>query len=229
MLLDDSTLASDARAALRKLAYDFPVDVGLGESPATIIPPRERATAARLGMVGQALLRLKRVSFTYRGMTRDVTLPRTVEPYGLFFQSGHWYLAARDAVNGDLRNFRVSRMRDISVNARRAQSRDYEIPGTFRLADHAGDRSAWELGDGDPQQMVVEFRGSSGAATAALRLGSPSPLGERFRAFQVRRPDVFARWVLSFAGEAVPVSPPRFVEKCRTVARDTLTVYGDGQ
>jgi hypothetical protein len=38
----------------------------------------------------------------------------------------------------------------------------------------------------------------------------------------VRRPDHFARWLLSFGGDAMPVEPKTFVTKFRALARETL-------
>ena len=185
----------------------------------------EPATAAQIRILGQALLRLKRVTFTYHSMTRDATDRRTAEPYGLFFQSGHWYLAARDTDSDAMRNFRVSRMREITVNTKTPQSADYAIAETFRLAAHTINRAPWELGAGDGEPMVIEFRGTSGVATAALRSGAQCSLGDRFREFHVRRIDSFVRWILSFAGEAVPVSPPALLAQYTAAARATLDVY----
>ena len=36
-----------------------------------------------------------------------------------------------------------------------------------------------------------------------------------------RSPDALARWLLSFAGEAVPISPPELVADVRRLARET--------
>jgi proteasome accessory factor B len=225
--IDDAGMASDAASALRKLAYDLdvPVDSVMQETQDVVVTPREPATAAGIRILGDALLRLKRVTFTYRSMSSDKTAPRTVEPYGLFFASGHWYLAGRDTAKEELRNYRVSRIEDLAVNAAKQQSEDYEIPENFRLSEHARSRGPWELGDGDAEQMVVEFRGESGVTQAALQLGAPSTLGERHRSFEVRRVDSFVRWLLSFAGEVVPVSPPRLVQEYAATARATLSVY----
>jgi proteasome accessory factor B len=223
--LDDVTVAHDAIGALRKLAFDLPIDSALSVAPETSLTPNEPATAQRLRPLGEALLRLKRVSFTYHSMARNVTQQRTVEPYGLFFLSRHWYLAARDVESGTLRNFRVSRMSEIGVNSKQPQSHDYTIPGDFRLSDHAVDRRAWEIGDGDAREMIVEFRGDSGATAAAVKLGRAGS-APRVRAFSVRRMDTFCRWLLSFAGEAVPVSPPELVDEFRALVRATLAAYG---
>lgn len=222
--IEDLTIAQDAMAALRKLAFDLPIDSVLTAPSETVLARNEPATADRLRPLGHALLRLKRVAFTYHSMTRDVTSRRSAEPYGLFFLSSHWYLAARDGESGELRNFRVSRISDIEVNAKQPQSEDYVIPNEFRLSEHAVDRKAWEIGDADAQEMVVEFCGNSGATIAALKLGRPGDT-PRKRTFSVRRRDAFCRWILSFGGEAVPVSPPELVADCRALARATLSVY----
>jgi predicted DNA-binding transcriptional regulator YafY len=157
-------------------------------------------------------------------MGSDTTSVRTVEPYGLFFQSGVWYLAGRDTEKDALRNFRVSRMTDVKMNTSKAQSEDYGVPKSFRLTTHARSREAWEIGDGDAEEMIVEFSGESGATRAAAALGAPVGKTKR-RSFQVRRVDSFARWLLSFAGEARPVSPPSLVSAYAHAVRETLAVY----
>jgi hypothetical protein len=117
-------------------------------------------------------------------------------------------------------------MSDVVVNAKQPQSRDYAIPNDFRLAEHAVSRHAWEIGDDDLREMVVEFRGNSGPTVAALKLGQPTD-NPRARMFRVRRIDTFCRWILSFAGEVVPLSPPELVDEYRALVRGTFAVYGE--
>ena len=108
------------------------------------------------------------------------------------------------------------------MNGRRPGSPDYEIPPGFRLAEHARSRQAWELGDGDAVEAVVELRRGGGAAAAAARLGEPVAGHPDRRRFRVRRRDAFARWLLSFAGDLVPVSPAEIVDDYRALVRETL-------
>lgn len=61
--------------------------------------------------------------------------------------------------------------------------------------------------------VTVEFRGTSGPTEAARKLGRPVEGAEHNRAFEVRRVDPFVRWLLSFAGELLPVAPPDVVER----------------
>ena len=183
----------------------------LPESPTTTPRASEPHAAPNVSLLGEALLRRKQVSFVYRSMNRDVTDARTVEPYGLFFSGGHWYLAGRDAQSGAVRSFRVSRMERIAANDKKPQSADYEIPNSFRLAAHARTKQSWELGDDAPEEMIVEIRGDSGASLAARTLGAAVDDAPNHRRFRVRRVDSFVRWIMSFAGEVVPISPPSLV------------------
>jgi len=226
-LAGEPTLARDAESALRKLTHDVGLALGAvaGESEEHAARVTDAASAPSVTTLGDALLRRKRVRFEYHSINRDVTDARDVEPYGLFFVNGHWYLAARDVARDELRNFRVSRMRAIAINDRKPQSADYEIPRAFSLASHARTREPWEMGRDAPEEMVAEFRGESGATVAARALGAEVPGAPLRRRFQVRRVDSFARWLMSFAGEVVPVSPEHLCTQYEAIVAATLGAY----
>jgi predicted DNA-binding transcriptional regulator YafY len=223
--LGDRALAADIASAMRKLAFDLPLDGAAERGTTQLLTERDRVDPDALEALGAALVARKVVHFEYHSMTTDRTTRRRVEPYGLFFLSSHWYLAGRDAEQGELRNFRVSRIAGLSVSAAREDSPDYTIPPTFRLREHARSRQPWELGDGDAVAAVVELRRESGAAMAAAALGEPIPGEPRRRRFEVRRVDAFARWLLSFAGDAVPVAPAEVVDEFRRLVDATLALY----
>lgn len=221
----DPQLADDARSAIRKLAFDLPLGAADLPGDALIARPRRMPDARTLSTLGDALFRRKCVALTYRAVQSGAPTARTVEPYGLFFVSGHWYLAARDAEKDALRNFRVSRVQSLRVNASRSGTADYEIPPSFSLREHAASRLAWEIGDGDLFEAVVEFTGTSGAATAAAALGEPGGADGTRRTYRVRRGDSFARWILSLAGEARPISPASLVQEYASLVERTRGVY----
>jgi len=217
----DVNLAELARSALRKLAHDLPVDSS--RVAAEPVFPATAEAGTMLATLDQALASRKRVTLTYHTMSRDTVSTREVEPFGLFFLGSAWYLAARD---GDrIKNFRVSRVQSATTNPQSPGTPDYEVPSAFRLEQHARSRQAWEMGDAAAVDAIVEFRGSDGATAAAARLGDPVPGSGSSRAFRVRRIDAFARWLLSFAGAAVPVSPPEVVNAWRDLGERTLTRY----
>jgi predicted DNA-binding transcriptional regulator YafY len=158
-------------------------------------------------------------------MGTDVSARRTLEPFGLFFLNQHWYLAGRAPGEEAVKNFRVSRIAEPDVNGRQPGTPDYEIPPSFRLAEHARSRQAWELGDGDAVEAVVELRGRGGAANAAAKLGEAVPNHPDRRSFRVRRREAFARWLLSFAGDIVPVEPAEIVSEYQALAGATRDLY----
>ena len=218
--LGDPLLAEHAESAMRKLACDLPVDAAGGEAP-RIAPGRPRARPELLAMLGDALERRKTVTFEYRAMASDGAGQRTVEPLGLFFLNQSWYLAARAPGETTVKNYRLSRVSEVEVNAKNPKTHDYEIPVSFDLRAHARSRQAWELGAGDAITAVVRFNEMKGASAAAFKLGEEVPGGDGERRFRVRRTDAFCRWLLSFAGDLAPTSPRELVDEYRELVRAT--------
>ena len=221
--LGDPMLRDDASAALAKIAFDLPL---LPAAPVDVtLLGEDRVMPATFDALTRALRRRKSVNFSYRSPASEVGASRSVRPYGLFFVHAHWYLAGFDKDRNAVRNFRVSRMSAVKVNKARPQTPDFEVPADFRLQQHAQSRAAWDLGDGEPMMAEVQFTGSSGAARAAASGGVAVAGREQVRRFPVRRLHTFARWVLSLAGDAVPLSPPELTSAWRELARETLKVY----
>jgi proteasome accessory factor B len=225
----DPALTRDAESAIAKLTYDLGVALGsvAGESERDAARVLDATSAPAVSTLGDALLRRKRVTFVYHSMNRDVTDERTVEPYGLFFSNGHWYLAGVDIALGELRKFRVSRMQGVSKNDKKPQTPDYEVPADFDLATHARSKEAWELGEEEPTEMIVEIRGDSGATTSLRTLGEAVAGSIDRRRFQVRRVDSFVRWIMSFGGDVVPISPVGLIDHYRTVLKTTADIYSE--
>ena len=217
----DPLQAEHVDAALRKLAADLPVDASASPQP-EVVPPRAKPSAELLATLARALEKRKRIRFSYRSMSEGKETHRFVEPFGLFFLNQHWYLAGRTAGDTAVRNYRVNRIAELGVNAERPYANDYSIPPDFDLRSHARSRQAWELGSGDAIQAIVRFNAGSGAAAAALRLGEEVEGAPQTRRFRVRRTDAFARWLLSFGGDLVPVSPRTLVDEYRGLVKETL-------
>lgn len=240
--LGDPVLAEEANSAMRKLAFDLPLPESDREADQTVSFMTTSITEVSLSVrsapaarenvfeiLNDALVRQKTVAFAYHTMATDRVNARVVEPYGLFFLSSRWYLAARDTEKSDVRNFRLSRIRNIQMNPSRPQNSDYEIPRDFDLRDHARSKRAWELGDSTVDDAIVDFTNATGATVAAARLGvAVEGAGDR-RKFRIRRLDSFARWLLSFGGEAIPLEPPALVEEFERQVRATRAVYEEAR
>lgn len=212
-------LADDASRALRKLQFDL--EAFAERLPAAAVL---RVDGDVFDTLSEAVALRKRLHFTYHSMERNDTSAREVDPYGLVFLTGHWYLVARDVPADGMRQFRVSRIRDAALGDNKKQHADFDVPASFDLSAYASSRQAWELGNGDHESVIVAFRGESGIVSQGRQLGEDVPehtdhalaafaTTHSLRSFRVRRRDTFLRWLLSFAGEARPVAPPEAVQE----------------
>lgn len=213
-------LAADAQRAMRKLQVDV---ARFAEAlPTTGVM---RTEGDDFDVLGDALARRKRVTFQYHGMARATVTSRVVEPYGLVFLTGHWYLIGRDVHADALRQFRVSRIRDAALADRKVQHPDFTIPPDFDLSAHAASRQAWELGDAEAVEIVVVFTGDTGQVLHGRALGHAVPEHPHQRRFAVRRLEAFLRWLLTFGGDARPVSPPAVCDAWNDLVRRTRAAH----
>ncbi|HVZ49980.1 MAG TPA: WYL domain-containing protein [Gemmatimonadaceae bacterium] len=225
--LGDPVLAAEARSALRKLAFD--ISVADGDDTELLAANVAEHEPEVLDVLDTAVRARKRVTFRYHSMGSDETSDREVEPFGLVFVSGAWYLVGRDTAAGALRQFRVRRMSNARANAARPQHPDFTVPPDFALSAYSESRHAWELGDADALDAVVAFTRVDGVVQAAMDLGQPVPGAPRKRRYRVRRVDAFARWLLSLAGHARPQGPREVVDAWRDVAARTAALYADAR
>jgi predicted DNA-binding transcriptional regulator YafY len=226
-------LADDATRALRKLQFDL--EDFVAELPAATVL---RVDGDVFDVLTEAVALRKRLTFTYHSMERNETAERLVEPYGLVFLTGHWYLVAFDPRAAGMRQFRVSRIREARM-ASRPQHPDFEVPATFELSAYAASRRSWELGNGEQERIYVVFRGDTGQVAQGGQLGEDvvavpddvlsgmTPADSMVRVFSVRRREPFLRWLLSFAGDARPVAPGEVVSAWRTLLTATRTAQHD--
>jgi proteasome accessory factor B len=225
--LTDFPFAAEARSAYAKLTFDLDPD----RYPAVPVHWADDRGSAdqldRLEALSDALLGRKRVRFRYRGIARGESTDRDVAGYGLFFH-GDWYLVGHDAARDAVRVFRVSRMEEVHPNATAPKTPDYEVPADFDLRSYV-DRRPWELEGEAVVEADVRFRFP--ASIWAERNGEgevvrEEPGGAVVRRFQVRTPNPFLRWTLSFAGEAEIVAPPELVSAFRAMAAEVAAVHG---
>ena len=79
------------------------------------------------------------VKFSYYAIGSDAVSKRIVEPYGIGFSEGHWYLAGNDRDREDIRVFRVDRIRgEVKRLHPDATRPEYDLPEDFRIQDHVG-------------------------------------------------------------------------------------------
>jgi predicted DNA-binding transcriptional regulator YafY len=107
----------------RVQALQETVTLNLGE-------PDSRPDADVVATLGMAAQQHRRVHIGYRSAMSDDT-ERDVDPYGLAYQDGRWYLAGRCHLRGGLRTFRLDRVTHATL-----LEEIFERPAEFDTLSH---------------------------------------------------------------------------------------------
>jgi predicted DNA-binding transcriptional regulator YafY len=223
---EDDPFAASLRSALAKISIDSPLSEAFRESVAEqqLLDPHlpQGADSSLLGDISGALAARCPVRFTYFSLGSGRTADREVEPYGVGYFRGNWYLVGRDCVKKEERVFRTSRIRGkVTVGP----STGYAIPDEFDLSDRLG-HPAWEMGEGAAITARVAFR-----ADFAWMIAENLRPGQSFAAeadgggvltARVADEPAFIRWVASFGPMAKLLSPPGMVAGIVSYLEDVI-------
>ena len=192
----DAPRANDEAAdALRKLGgVEQPLTT---TNVITSVPLTPNVTA-----LFEAVVEHAQVSFSYGGSER------TVDPWRLDFQRGHWYLTGFDHLRTEERHYRVDRIEsDVELDAARTAERPNHVPG-IRL-------TPWQLGEGEPFTAELAVDSSHlGAARSLIGVDAiwrPSNAGEpdgEVATIEVTNMPALRALVLDLLDHATLLAPP---------------------
>jgi proteasome accessory factor C len=148
-LLDgEFAYAEPLRLALQQVSWGRPSPLAEGdEAPIDVklSAGSGRELSQRLAKIETAISRRKTVEFSYYSLQRDEVSDRKVDPYHLVFRDGQFYLIAHAHERGEVRVFRLSRIRGKVAYATKAEH-DFLAPEEFDRRDY-GKRSDWQMGE----------------------------------------------------------------------------------
>ncbi len=225
VLEDRFAYSQPLRLALLSLAQGRPELIAEAEAPPLTVVPEAHEPAAALPKLQAAVAERKTVRFQYYAISRDETMERVVDPYGLQLVAGEWYLIGFDHLREAPRTFRLSRIRSRITHATR-RPHDFSAPADFDLAGYR-DRPAWQLA---APHATARVRVSPAMAWWVeahwSHCGAVTPLDDG--AIDYETPYADARpllgWVLGLADEAELLEPPELRKRLadRLTALDGL-------
>ena len=225
----DASLSTPMQAALDKLRAVLPRDrqdhverlarqTVIRGRPGHISPNPAAQPFLLAVQRGVAMRRVLRIA--YRTRSRDDETQRDVEPVGVVFYSGAWYLVAWCRLRGDYRHFRVDRIQRLEMLAEAFPARE-----DFSLAQHLEEEHARM--ETLPARVWFTERAQERAraesyATLVPELERDGGTEVSMYTFSL---EWLARWLVSFGPDAEAVEPPRLRELVREHLEKTLERY----
>src|SRR5438105_13951389 len=158
----------------------------------------------RLGKLEGAISKQRTVRFRYWSIYRDAEEERTLNPYAPLPENGSWYVIGHDLDRGDIRTFRVARIRsDIRFATRR--ERDFRLPPEFDIEAYRG-RTEWQFGDIAGTARVEVAPDTAWWVERAYRGDRNQVDGDVFIT-EYASSALLARWILRQDGRAIPLEP----------------------
>ncbi|MDO8846924.1 MAG: WYL domain-containing protein [Coriobacteriia bacterium] len=161
--------------------------------------------------LAEAIQTRKTVTFDYTNAQGE-SRRRIVDPYGVFFRGGIWYLAGQDRDADATRTYAVSRIRDLDVNPLRPHTPDFERPEEFDVREH--ERLPFELGaTAITARIRFEPEIAWRAESLARGRGSIAMLSDGSAVWTVPAADLqrLASWLVDEGPGLHPVEPPELV------------------
>jgi proteasome accessory factor B len=140
--------------ALAKLGFDVDeagASASLAHAPILAGPDTARV-GEHLQLLHDAVARRRTVHLRYRARSGDAT-ERSVDPYGLYYRQGAWYLVGWCHLRKAERTFHLARTEKVKFAAAERRAPDFDVPESFELSTYVN-RRPWEL-PGDPPARVV--------------------------------------------------------------------------
>lgn len=227
----DGSLLAPLEAALLKLRAVLPRDrqdylEQLSKKTVVFGPPAHRRTPRAdrqwLMPLQEAAVRRRVVKIAYRARAEEETV-REVEPLGVVFYGGGWYLVAWCRLRGDLRHFRLDRIQNVDTKE--------EVFGPrpeFSLASH------FALPGPCDEQVTVRLYFEEAALERVRRESWTAPVEEKPRdggmkiVMKTYSLEWMAAWLLSFGPDVEVIEPDLLRERIRILAEGALqrSVFG---
>ncbi|MCW5547765.1 MAG: YafY family transcriptional regulator [Opitutaceae bacterium] len=174
----------------------------------------ETAAQRWLATVQQGVVLRRVLRLVYHGREREEETQRDVEPHGIVFYGGAWYLVAWCRLRQDYRHFRIDRIRRLEL-----------LPTGFAPRENFSLERHMQESDARGQSIAVRVwfcRRSQERAQresyATLSPGTVRDGGTEFTLYTYSL-DWMAQWLLSFGDGAEALAPAKLRQKVRALAR----------
>ncbi len=210
----DPAFAAASRGAVRKIIGRLPEEM---RSALTALDNRLRAdtpaaaeTRSSLSTLNRAIMDRRSVRFDYYTYSRNRTGSREADPYGVIYRGNAWYLIAFCHNRGEVRTFRVNRIRGLAVS-----KNTFVYPENFSIHEYVAD--CWGVFQGEETDVVINFSPKLAPLIEEIEWRPDQKIERRPDGgitFSIRAKGLLEirRWVLSWGEGVEVVRPPELRE-----------------
>ena len=127
-------IAAEAHRPLDKVRRKLEETFGQFDLVQTAEPPADRVEERLIRALSEGIKRRRLVDIEYVKVGEEAVVAHTVEPYWLERQLPHWYVHTWDRTRGDVRSFRLDRMRSATMASEKFEPREGFEPDRLRDA-----------------------------------------------------------------------------------------------
>jgi predicted DNA-binding transcriptional regulator YafY len=154
----------------------------------------------------EALRTRMAIRFSYKAPGKNAKT-MSLETYHCLYFRGDWYLIGNDRAAAQVKNFALSRMKDLKELAE-----GYHIPDDFKLDDYVDAQMGLFLNDGEYRDVTIRFEADAAVyatervwhATQTLKDLPDGRVELRFRTNQLRQTGA---WIMSWGKSAEVLEP----------------------
>ena len=216
--------APDTEGALAKIERVLPdalreqVQAVQGALSLDLVPSDTAPANGMVALTSRAITRRQPVWIRYSaGSTPKRTTERVVEPYGIVYRAGRWYMVGYCRLRTEMRSFRLDRIETIEMYEGTFVRPDGFDPVAYLLEALASVPDEWEV------EVLLEttFQEARAAIPPALALLDEVPGGVRLRNSS---PDLqwMARDLAGFPFPLTVIRPPELREALETQAEQAI-------
>jgi len=165
----------------------------------------------------------QRIAFiTYQSVRSTEPLTYDVYPYGLVYHRGSLYLVANSQQHGEVRNFKLDRISDVSLELLK-----FEKPADFDLRSYLRNSLGVFHTDGQPQRVVIRFAADVARYVEEHHWHDSQQLtrekeGTVLAEMHLANLEEVASWILSFGAKATVLEPLELRERIFSEVRAIL-------
>lgn len=182
---------------------------------------------ALLQELQRAVIQHKQITFRYHARYKDAVTTRVVDPYGLFYRQGRWSLVGFSHERAAIRVFLVHRMRDLTANAKRSATPDFEAPADFELGDFTRTPAfRYDLGESVVVELEVDSEVAFLAEETFRQKGVRGETGWTRLTVETTNADAVIQWVLGMGPRARVTGPAEVRARIVDALGSLLRVHG---